>query len=104
MKVNLDANNKDKVIEFYYKKIKGTITIKYIDSETGKVIESKVLSDLELGEYEILPEDIKGYELIEDNEVKNEHIEKNEEDEDIEISNIDRLNAIKSFVRDLEEL
>ena len=28
-------------------------------------------------------EDIKGYELIEDNEVKNEHIEKNEEDEDM---------------------
>lgn len=102
MKVNLDMNNRDKIVEFYYKKVKGNIIINYIDDETGEIIESKTLSNLELGEYELLPKDIEGYELIENNKIEKESIE--EEDDKEEISNIDRLNAIRDFVRDLEEL
>ena len=101
MKVNLDMNNRDKIVEFYYRKVKGNIIINYIDDETGEIIESKTLSNLELGEYELLPKDIEGYELIENNKNEKESIE---EDEEEEISNIDRLNAIRDFVRDLEEL
>ena len=101
MKVNLDINNRNKTIEFHYKKIKGTITINYIDDETGEIIESKILSDLELGEHEILPKDIEGYELIKD---EIEYEEDIKEEEKIEISNIDRLNAIRNFVKDMEEL
>ena len=101
MKVNLDMNNRDKIVEFYYRKVKGNIIINYIDDETGEIIESKTLSNLELGEYELLPKDIEGYELIENNKIEKESIE---EDDKEEISNIDRLNAIRDFVRDLEEL
>lgn len=97
MKVNLDMNNRDKIVEFHYRKIKGSIIINYIDDETGEIIESKTLSNLELGEHEVLPRDIEGYELIEKESIE-------EEDEEEEISNIDRLNAIRDFVRDLEEL
>lgn len=102
MKVNLDMNNRDKIVEFHYRKVKGSIIINYIDDETGEIIESKTLSNLELGEYELLPKDIEGYELIENNKIEKESIE--EKDDKEEISNIDRLNAIKDFVRDLEEL
>ena len=101
MKVNLDINNRDKIVEFHYRKVKGSIIINYIDDETGEIIESKTLSNLELGEHEVLPRDIEGYELIENNKNEKESIE---EDEEEEISNIDRLNAIRDFVRDLEEL
>ena len=101
MKVNLDINNRDKIVEFHYKKVKGSIIINYIDDETGEIIESKTLSNLELGEHEVLPKDIEGYELIENNKIEKESIE---EDEEEEISNIDRLNVIRDFVRDLEEL
>ena len=120
MKVNLDINNRDKIVEFHYKKIKGSIVIRCINDDTGEVFETTILNDLDLGEHDIKPSYIKGYELVDCCEVFEDDIndielnidkkdieeedEENIEEEEIELSNEDRLNSIKDFLKDLEEI
>ena len=120
MKVNLDINNRDKIVEFHYKKVKGSIVIRCINDDTGEVFETTILNDLDLGEHDIKPSYIKGYELVDCCEVFEDDIndieldidkkdieeedEENIEEEEIELSNEDRLNSIKDFLKDLEEI
>lgn len=117
MKVNLDINNRDKIVEFHYRKVKGSIVIRCINDDTGEVFETTTLNDLDLGEHDIKPSYIKGYELVDCYEVleddindikldidKKETEEDIEEEEEIELSNEDRLNSIKDFLKDLEEI
>lgn len=63
----LNESNKSVDIVFEYEKeITGTLTITYIDEDTGKKIaESTVMEDLSLGEVEYEPLNIKGYRLVE---------------------------------------
>lgn len=119
MRVNLTIDNKDKVIEFHYKKVKGNITIKFIDDDTGEVIKTKILSDLELGTHNIKPTEIEGYkfvgeEIVEDieddeeyddeeydeNEIDDEEYDEDIEDDEEEIEELedDELDSIKKFV------
>ena len=120
MKVNLDINNRDKIVEFHYRKVKGSIVIRCINDDTGEVFETTILNDLDLGEHDIKPSYIKGYELVdccevfEDNikdielDIDKEDIEEEDEEdieeEEIELSNEDRLNSIRNFLKDLEEI
>ena len=116
MKVNLDINNRDKIVEFHYKKVKGSIVIRYINDDTGEIFETTILNDLDLGEHDIKPSYIKGYELVdccevfEDDindielDIDKEDIEEDIEEEEIELSNEDRLNSIRDFLKDLEEI
>ena len=120
MKVNLDINNRDKIVEFHYKKVKGSIVIRCINDDTGEVFETTILNDLDLGEHDIKPSYIKGYELVDCCEVFEDDIndielnidkkdieeedEENIEEEEIELSNEDRLNSIRDFLKDLEEI
>ena len=119
MKVNLDINNRDKIVEFHYKKVKGSIVIRCINDDTGEIFETTILNDLDLGEHDIKPSYIKGYELVDCCEVFEDDIndieldidkkdieEEDEEniEEEIELSNEDRLNSIRDFLKDLEEI
>ena len=116
MKVNLDINNRDKIVEFHYRKVKGSIVIRCINDDTGEVFETTILNDLDLGEHDIKPSYIKGYELVdccevfEDDindielDIDKEDIEEDIEEEEIELSNEDRLNSIRDFLKDLEEI
>ena len=120
MKVNLDINNRDKIVEFHYRKVKGSIVIRCINDDTGEVFETTILNDLDLGEHDIKPSYIKGYELVDCCEVFEDDIndieldidkkdieeedEENIEEEDEELSNEDRLNSIRDFLKDLEEI
>ena len=125
MKVNLDINNRDKIVEFHYRKVKGSIVIRCINDDTGEVFETTILNDLDLGEHDIKPSYIKGYELVDccevfeddindieldidkediDKEDIEEEDEEDIEEEEIELSNEDRLNSIRNFLKDLEEI
>ena len=121
MKVNLDINNRDKIVEFHYRKVKGSIVIRCINDDTGEVFETTILNDLDLGEHDIKPSYIKGYELvdccevfeddindieldIDKKDIEEEDEENIEEEEKIELSNEDRLNSIRDFLKDLEEI
>ena len=120
MKVNLDINNRDKIVEFHYRKVKGSIVIRCINDDTGEVFETTILNDLDLGEHDIKPSYIKGYELVDCCEVFEDDIndielnidkkdieeedEENIGEEEIELSNEDRLNSIRDFLKDLEEI
>ena len=121
MKVNLDINNRDKIVEFHYRKVKGSIIIRCINDDTGEVFETTILNDLDLGEHDIKPSYIKGYELvdccevfeddindieldIDKKDIEEEDEENIEEEEEIELSNEDRLNSIRDFLKDLEEI
>ena len=121
MKVNLDINNRDKIVEFHYRKVKGSIVIRCINDDTGEVFETTILNDLDLGEHDIKPSYIKGYELvdccevfeddindieldIDKKDIEEEDEENIEEEEEIELSNEDRLNSIRDFFKDLEEI
>ena len=117
MKVNLDMNNRDKIVEFHYRKVKGSIVIRCINDDTGEVFETTILNNLDLGEHNIKPDYIKGYELVDCYEVLKDDIndieldidkedieEDLEEEEEIELSNEDRLNSIRDFLKDLEEI
>ena len=121
MKVNLDINNRDKIVEFHYKKVKGSIVIRCINDDTREVFETTILNDLDLGEHDIKPSYIKGYELvdccevfeddindielnIDKKDIEEEDEENIEEEEEIELSNEDRLNSIRDFLKDLEEI
>ena len=116
MKVNLDINNRDKIVEFHYRKVKGSIVIRCINDDTGEVFETTILNDLDLGEHDIKPSYIKGYELVdccevfEDDindielDIDKEDVEEDIEEEEIELSNEDRLNSIRDFLKDLEEI
>ena len=121
MKVNLDINNRDKIVEFHYRKVKGSIVIRCINDDTGEVFETTILNDLDLGEHDIKPSYIKGYELvdccevfeddindielnIDKKDIEEEDEENIEEEEEIELSNEDRLNSIRNFLKDLEEI
>lgn len=119
MRVNLTIDNKDKVIEFHYKKVKGNITIKFIDDDTGEVIKTKILSDLELGTHNIKPTEIEGYKFVgeeiveeieddeddydeeyDENEIDDEEYDEDIEDDEDEIEELedDELDSIKKFV------
>lgn len=117
MRVNLSIDNKDKIIEFHYKKVKGNITIKFIDDDTGEVIKTKILSDLELGTHNIKPTEIEGYkfvgeEIVEETEDEEEYEEYDEDeldddeydeeieedDDEVEELEDDELDSIKKFV------
>ena len=121
MKVNLDINNRDKIVEFHYRKVKGSIVIRCINDDTGEVFETTILNDLDLGEHDIKPSYIKGYELvdccevfeddindielnIDKKDIEEEDEENIGEEEEIELSNEDRLNSIRDFLKDLEEI
>ena len=116
MKVNLDINNRDKIVEFHYRKVKGSIVIRCINDDTGEVFETTILNDLDLGEHDIKPSYIKGYELVdccevfEDDindielDIDKEETEEDIEEEEVELSNEDRLNSIRDFLKDLEEI
>ena len=121
MKVNLDINNRDKIVEFHYRKVKGSIVIRCINDDTGEIFETTILNDLDLGEHDIKPSYIKGYELvdccevfeddindieldIDKKDIEEEDEENIEEEEEIELSNEDRLNSIRDFLKDLEEI
>ena len=121
MKVNLDINNRDKIVEFHYRKVKGSIVIRCINDDTGEVFETTILNDLDLGEHDIKPSYIKGYELvdccevfeddindieldIDKKDIEEEDEENIEEEEEVELSNEDRLNSIRDFLKDLEEI
>ena len=113
MKVNLDINNRDKIVEFHYRKVKGSIVIRCINDDTGEVFETTILNDLDLGEHDIKPSYIKGYKLVDCYEVLQDDIndieldidkEEDIEEEEIELSNEDRLNSIRDFLKDLEEI
>ena len=116
MKVNLDINNRDKIVEFHYRKVKGSIVIRCINDDTGEVFETTILNDLDLGEHDIKPSYIKGYELVDCyemlqddiNDIKldidKEDVEEDIKEEEIELSDEDRLNSIRNFLKDLEEI
>ena len=116
MKVNLDINNRDKIVEFHYRKVKGSIVIRCINDDTGEVFETTILNDLDLGEHDIKPSYIKGYELVDCYEVlqddindikldiDKEDVEEDIKEEEIELSDEDRLNSIRDFLKDLEEI
>lgn len=63
MRVSLDKNNYDKTINVYCSKIKGSITLVYIDIDTNEVIRTDTMENLELGEHNIRPS-IKGYDVV----------------------------------------
>lgn len=119
MRVNLSIDNKDKTIEFHYKKVRGNITIKFIDDDTGEVIKTKILSDLELGTHNIKPTEIEGYKFVgeeiveeieedeedydeeyDENEIDDEEYDEDIEEDDDEIEELedDELDSIKKFV------
>lgn len=119
MRVNLTIDNKDKVIEFHYKKVKGNVTIKFIDDDTGEVIKTKILSDLELGTHNIKPTEIEGYKFVgeeiveeieededdydeeyDEDEIDDEEYDEDIEDDEDEIEELedDELDSIKKFV------
>lgn len=119
MRVNLTIDNKDKIIEFHYKKVKGNITIKFIDDDTGEVIKTKILSDLELGMHNIKPTEIEGYKFVgeeiveeieededdydeeyDEDEIDDEEYDEDIEDDEDEIEELedDELDSIKKFV------
>ena len=116
MKINLDINNRDKIVEFHYRKVKGSIVIRCINDDTGEVFETTILNDLDLGEHDIKPSYIKGYELVDCYEVlqddindikldiDKEDVEEDIKEEEIELSDEDRLNSIRDFLKDLEEI
>lgn len=119
MRVNLTIDNKNKIIEFHYKKVKGNITIKFIDDDTGEVIKTKILSDLELGMHNIKPTEIEGYKFVgeeiveeieededdydeeyDEDEIDDEEYDEDIEDDEDEIEELedDELDSIKKFV------
>ena len=68
--VNLTEEDPDQVIIFYYNKILGSITIKYIDKNVNTYIyEPKVIENLSLGTYTYGAINISGY-VLSDNEIK----------------------------------
>lgn len=68
--VNLTEEDPDQVIIFYYNKILGSITIKYIDKNVNTdIYEPKVIENLSLGTYIYGAINISGY-VLSDNEIK----------------------------------
>lgn len=68
--VNLTEEYPDQVIIFYYNKILGSITIKYIDKNVNTdIYEPKVIENLSLGTYTYGAINISGY-VLSDNEIK----------------------------------
>lgn len=68
--VNLTEEDPDQVIIFYYNKILGSITIRYIDKNVNTYIyEPKVIENLSLGTYTYGAINISGY-VLSDNEIK----------------------------------
>lgn len=65
--VNLTSALKDIIIKLFYSKIRGSITVLFLDEEGNEIAERVEMKDLELGEYTIEAKKIEGYKLIEDN-------------------------------------
>lgn len=64
--VTLTEDNREQVIEFKYKKIKGSYKVRYIDQE-GNFLEPEIsYSDLDLGTYTEKAKNFKGYNLNDD--------------------------------------
>ena len=99
--------------------MKGNITIKFIDDDTGEVIKTKILSDLELGTHNIKPTEIEGYKFVgeeiveeieedeenydeeyDEDEIDDEEYDEDIEDDEEEIEELedDELDSIKKFV------
>ena len=53
------------IFKFLYGKIKGSITVLFLDEEGNEIAERIEMKDLELGEYTVQAKEIEGYELIE---------------------------------------
>lgn len=67
LKIKLDANNVNVQVTFKYNKLKGTITVLYVDEVGNEIADRTVLTDLDLGvEYTIEPKEIPGYKLAEE--------------------------------------
>lgn len=68
--VNLTADNPNQVVIFYYKKILGSIIIKYIDITTNTdICESRTIENLTLGTYSYESINISNY-VLNDDEIK----------------------------------
>ena len=65
--VKLTSGLKDIIIKFLYGKIKGSITVLFLDEEGNEIAERIEMKDLDLGEYTVQAKEIEGYELIEGN-------------------------------------
>ena len=68
-KVNVEITEErlDIHIVFEYDQILGSITVKYVDKNTGEEIaEPTVMENLPLGVYEVAPKEIAGYKLAEE--------------------------------------
>ena len=65
--VKLTSGLRDVIIKFLYGKIKGSITVLFLDEEGNEIAERIEMKDLELGEYTVQAKEIEGYELIEGN-------------------------------------
>lgn len=99
MLVELNKENKDKTVVFYCKKIKGSITVRYVDADTNEVISEEFLRDTELSQYNISPKELDGYELLEGYEiVEEEHkTDKDEMPKEKEFIHIRYSNDMKNF-------
>lgn len=104
MRVNLTIDNKDKIIEFHYKKVKGNITIKFIDDDTGEVIKTKILSDLELGMHNIKPTEIEGYKFVGEEIVEEIEEDEDDYDEEYDEDEIDELEYDEDIEDDEDEI
>ena len=65
--VKLASGLRDVIIKFLYGKIKGGITVLFLDEEGNEIAERIEMKDLDLGEYTVQAKEIEGYELIEGN-------------------------------------
>ena len=63
--VSINANNIDNNINFYYKKIYGRVSIRYVDCDTNlDLVSPNILCDLDLKSYSFLPVNIPSYKPI----------------------------------------
>lgn len=64
--VNLTSALKDIIIKLFYSKIRGSITVMFLDEEGNEIAERVEMKNLELGEYTVHAKEIEGYKLIEE--------------------------------------
>lgn len=65
LEVTLDGKVVDIKVVFKYTKIKGRITVVYVDENGVEIADRTVMENLELGTYKIEPKVIEGYKLAE---------------------------------------
>lgn len=92
--VNLTEEDPDQVIIFYYNKILGSITIKYIDKNVNTdIYEPKVIENLSLGTYTHGAINISGY-VLSDNEIKTVTITETSPNETITFKYVEILGTV----------